>query len=134
MKYLIIIFLMLACSSSDKLSESRKAQKNLILTEKDSGRTITLNRKDTLKITLKANNTTGYQWSVSDIDTTILKKIDSKYTPLTVSNNVVGSGGKFSISFTPLKKGQSLLELIYHRSFEKNTQPEKKFNLIVIAK
>jgi len=106
----------------------------VIKSENDAGTTFEMNRGDTLAVVLKANATTGYQWSAEDVNAVVLEEIDTEYEPDPVSSGIVGSGGKFSARFLAVEAGQTNLKLIYSRSFEKGKPPAKSFDLVVRVK
>ncbi len=132
--FLLTLSLFLTCGSSDKLSADRKVITSIKLDEKDSGRILQVSLEDILEISLEANPTTGYQWDITSIDTIILQKIFEKYISRKVAENIVGSGGKSIFTFKSIKKGETSLKIIYHRSFEKNVEPQNEFKLIVVVK
>jgi len=90
-----------------------------------------MNSGDTLTVVLKANPTTGFKWSIEDVDVAVLREIGTAYKRDPVSGGVVGSGGKFSARFVAGDAGQTNLRLIYSRSFEKGKPPAKLFDLRV---
>jgi len=106
----------------------------VVKSENDSGTTFEMNRGDTLAVVLKANPTTGYEWSVVDVDAVVLKEIDVAYERDPVSSGIVGSGGKFSARFVAKEAGRTDLRLIYSRSFEKGKPAAKSFDLVVRVK
>ena len=129
-RLIFIIFTALplyACGAQD-ISEGSIMQ----LTEADSGRVIELDVGDQLNITLPANPTTGFQWEVSNIDSTILRQIgESEFEP---ASNAVGSGGQFKIRFEVVGAGQTELQLIHHRTFEENVAPIQTFEVNITVK
>jgi inhibitor of cysteine peptidase len=66
-------------------------------------------------LSLPANYTTGYQWKVLYIDKNKLKYIKTDYISQT---NKLGAGGVAQLYFRPLKRGTTILKLIYKRSWE----------------
>jgi inhibitor of cysteine peptidase len=93
-----------------------------------------MKKGDNLEIVLKANPTTGYRWEVVSIDTSILKNTGAEYKADKVPPGIVGAGGKTIMRFKSIKKGETLLKLIYHRPFEKDVPPIKEFELNVVVK
>ena len=102
------------------------------LTEADAGRSIKLRVGDKLEVTLPGNPTTGFQWEVGSVDTSVLKPIGKpEYKS---SSNALGSGGQFTFRFEAVAPGQTTLQLIYHRPFEKDTPPAQTFEVTVTVK
>lgn len=105
------------------------------LTEADANQTIELHVGDKFEVVLSANPTTGYQWEIGDMDTTILHALgEPEYHPTKTGENMVGSGGKTLMRFDVTSGGQTRLLLVYHRSFEKDVPPARTFEVSVIAK
>jgi inhibitor of cysteine peptidase len=97
----------------------------------DDGRTITLKSGDTLIIELEGNPTTGFSWEVEAVDDAILAlQGDAQYTAS--ETGLVGSGGVFTFTFRAASKGQTPLQLVYHRSWE-NVAPEDTFEVTVVV-
>ncbi len=124
---IVIVSLLYACAAKASHDESTKQ-----LTEADTGRSIELHIGDELEVTLPANPTTGFQWEVSAVDTSILRSIGKpKFEP---SNDAVGSGGQVTLRFKAVEVGQTGLKLIYHRPFEKDVLPAKTFEVTVTVR
>jgi len=56
-------------------------QKQLTLTDTDSGKTIVAHTGDQITIQLAANATTGFAWAIDKTDTTVLALQRETYTP-----------------------------------------------------
>ncbi|HPC36538.1 MAG TPA: protease inhibitor I42 family protein [Candidatus Marinimicrobia bacterium] len=104
------------------------------ISESDTGTKLEMKKGDSLEIVLKANPTTGYRWEVASIDTSILKNTGIEYQADKVPSGVVGSGGKTTMRFIAIKEGETFLQLIYRRPFEKDVPPVKKFELNIVVK
>ena len=104
------------------------------LTEKDSGRTLHLDRGDTFTVLLAANPTTGYLWKLGTppYDEKVMIMRGDRY--IQPDEQLCGAPGKRSLSFLAEGSGRTGLRLIYVRPWEKNTKPVKEFNLMVIVK
>ncbi len=101
------------------------------LTENDTGKTVEIAIGDELEIILPANPTTGYDWEVSSIDSSILQ---SNKADFVANTPAIGAGGLEVIKFQAIATGKSELKLIFHRPFEQNTPPLKNFAVTVIIK
>jgi len=104
------------------------------VSENDAGSTLEMKAGDSLEIILQANPTTGYRWEVASNDTSVLKNIGIEYQADKVPSGIVGSGGKTIMRFMAIKEGETFLQLVYRRPFEKDMPPVKKFELIVVVK
>lgn len=115
-----------ACSASPQPSST------LQVTAADDKGSVSLHVGDTLQITLEGNPTTGYQWEVASVDESVLKASgEPQYTPTSAA---LGSGGVYIFSFKALDAGKTTLELVYHRTFEKNVPPLQTFTLTVTVR
>lgn len=102
------------------------------LTEANSGQTIQLQKDGSLSITLISNPTTGFQWTVDQIDASLLKQQgDPEYVSDCPPSGITGCGGHQTFHFTAMAAGQSQLRLIYHRTFEANVPPEQTFGVTI---
>jgi predicted secreted protein len=96
-----------------------------------SNQPVRLATGDTLEVTLDGNPTTGYMWEMSS-GATILKQVgEPAFKP---SRKLPGSGGKVTFRFVAGAPGRTVLEMSYHRSFEKDVPPLKTFKLTVEVK
>lgn len=118
---LVIALIGAACANNGKQTKTIGAS--------DSGKTVTLSVGDTLKVTLEGNPTTGYNWEAQSLDTSMLKQVgEPAFTPTT---SALGSGGQVTLSFDAVGKGQTTLNLIYHRSFETGVAPLHTYQVTV---
>lgn len=101
----------------------------VIITENSQSEKYSLRKGDIVKVILKANPSTGYNWKIDIIDDSIIKVVEEKYVAKKVQDNIVGSGGKKIYLFKVTNKGNTVIELIYSRPFEKDLQPKKKFSI-----
>src|SRR5689334_5314350 len=119
---ILSVNLLFACSTSTASS----------LTEADDQRSIELRQGDKLEVKLAANPTTGFQWEIKAVNMDVLRPLgEPKFEP---SSNAVGSGGTVTLSFEAIGLGQTKLELIHHRPFEKNVPPIQSFEVTVSVK
>ena len=104
------------------------------LTEKDSGRTVHLDKGDTFTVLLDSNPTTGYLWKLGTppYDENVMIMRGDRY--IQPEEQLCGAPGKRSLTFLAEGSGRTGLRLIYVRPWEKNQPPAKEFNLMVIVK
>ncbi|CAM2793623.1 protease inhibitor I42 family protein [Legionella worsleiensis] len=79
------------------------------------------NNQPSFKVSLAANPTTGYQWTVEQYDKTLFKLTSSQFQR--PKSNLIGAGGQMLFTFT-LNKGKSYpkstkLVFQYARAWEK---------------
>lgn len=82
------------------------------------------------EVTLPANPTTGYQWTVEQYDKSILKLLSSKY--VAPQTKLIGAGGQMLFTFQLLGKiypQSSTLVFKYARPWEANTGTVKKVTI-----
>ena len=99
----------------------------------DNGREIELRKGQILVVTLEANPTTGYTWEVAEpLDEQILRPVgEVEFTP---ESDLVGAPGVQVLRFEAVKAGQTALELVYHRPWEKGVEPLEAFSLQVAVR
>ena len=97
----------------------------------NNGNTINATLKDIIKISLKANATTGYQWSLDNYDHQILKLIKTGYEPEDIK--LMGSGGTYTAYFKVLNTGKTSIKLNYIRPWEKDKKPVDSFKINIEA-
>ena len=97
-----------------------------------SGSTVHLAPAQNLAVLLAANPTTGFSWSLDEMDTNVLTKTSNIYKPQSQDPLIVGGGGCEEWHFTALAPGRTLLKMAYSRSWE-SKQPAETFELTVIV-
>ena len=75
----------------------------------------------TATVTLPSNPTTGYSWTVTQ--TNELFDITSEYTS-EQTGNIAGAGGYDTFTLTPKTDGETTVEFVYARGWEKEKDPE----------
>jgi inhibitor of cysteine peptidase len=119
---LILVVLFVAYSSSE-----------VQLTAADNGSTVELESGQVLSITLEANPTTGYTWEVVEpLDGQIMRQVgEIEFEP---ESEAIGAGGVQIIRFECVNAGQTVLKLVYHRSWETDVEPLETFSIHVAAR
>jgi len=88
---------------------------------------------DQFEITLESNQTTGYQWELSDpLDESVVKFIGSEYIsdkPITI-----GSGGVEVWTFEGVGAGKTEISMAYVRSWEEDIEPAQSRTFMVMVK
>ena len=125
-KYVMLLFIVMAVWI-------RCTTPTIEKTEADSGTTVELKKGHRLDVVLNANPTTGYQWEIVNVDTTILLHLETEYKPDEAPPGILGTGGKSIFHFQGGNTGKTALEIIYHRDFEENIPPIETFELTIIV-
>jgi predicted secreted protein len=95
----------------------------IILTERDSGRTVDVRRHDTLVVKLVAQMGTGYGWQLKHACQAV--KLLHPPTIEEPADSVPGGGEVQVFQFATKRTGKCLLEFVYGRSWEKNVKPTR---------
>jgi len=107
-------------------------EKVLVITQDMDGKSVSLKVGDTFKVRLLGNPTTGYNWVISDYDSSVVSQIgDVDYH---ADSSLVGSGGTYTYQFKALGPGATILTYNYLRSWEKNVLPYKTFKVTIEVK
>ena len=99
----------------------------IVVSQAQNGGTIAPAAGETFTVQLAGNPTTGYEWTVAQIDAAYLRLIDSSYA---ADSSAVGSGGVYTFQFETLQPGATTLGLVYRRSWE-TTPADQAFTLTV---
>lgn len=119
--YFIVLVLAAGCISNE-----------VRLTASDNGNNITLNKGQALIITLEANPTTGYTWEVAEVNANIIRQVgEIEFQP---ESGAIGAGGLQTIRLEAVNAGETPLRLVYHRTWEKDVEPQKTFSVQVLVK
>jgi len=96
----------------------------LDITQGDAGKDLVLCRGDELKVTLPANPTTGYSWSVLCSSPGLLQQWgESRFEQSRHRPGMVGVGGEQIWKFRALASGMMILRFSYARSWERGVDP-----------
>jgi inhibitor of cysteine peptidase len=109
---LLIVFAAAACGNTATEAEKMYGR---------SDRNITVSVKDTFLIQLETNPTTGYDWTASVSDETVVSPAGKEYLAEPVDTAIVGSGGVDVFTFKALEKGSAVITFVYERSFEQGS-------------
>lgn len=99
----------------------------IVVSQAQNGGTIAPAAGETFTVQLAGNPTTGYEWTVAQIDAAYLRLADSSYA---ADSSAVGSGGVYTFQFETLQPGATTLGLVYRRSWE-TTAADQAFTLTV---
>jgi inhibitor of cysteine peptidase len=103
------------------------------LTKEDDNQQLSVNVGDKIKVTLPENPTSGYLWSVTQIDTEVIIKMGEKFVE-PKSRNKIGAGGKREFVFQALKLATTDIALACKRPWESEEEPSSTFKVTVLIK
>ncbi|MBU2102918.1 MAG: protease inhibitor I42 family protein [Candidatus Omnitrophota bacterium] len=92
--------------------------------------TITAKRGKTFSITLESNATTGYQWQLQPLDTTLIKFLHTKYRKN--KSRRLGASSKETWTFRAMDRGTATIKLHCVRPWETDTGPIRIVTLTVV--
>lgn len=104
----------LAVTLSEKPVIKPMTPSTVYVTENNNGTSISLKKGDLLNVTLHDYGDGGYTWTITRIDTTMLRQ-DTRFT--WGSSGMMGDFGKDTFMFTALKSGDTTLSLACKRPF-----------------
>ena len=117
------IYIFQSCDSQKTIIDNVPADK--------LNKTFTISMKDTLKIQLKTNPTTGFLWSLDNkIKPRVIKELSREYVKNNKTMDMIGAGGFDILKFIPVKTGEVFLHFIYAREIGK-IDKEKYFKVVV---
>lgn len=103
----------------------------IVLTIKESGKTIELVKGQYLIIQLDTNMTTGYTWSsISNPETSVLQTVSNIYIPYEVPS-LVGKGGIAKWVYKANEAGTTNIEFNYTRAWEQVVTSNFKVDVVV---
>lgn len=115
---IVLLFSLIGCSTT-----------TITIKEDNQKGKYSVRKGDLIKVILNANPSTGYKWQIENIDISKLKIVKETYTAKKVHRDIVGSGGNKIYLFKAINKGNTTIDLIYSRPFEKELPPKKKFHV-----
>lgn len=115
--FLGLLIILTACSTASAIT----------LTETNAAQTAEIKLGNIIKIKLKANATTGYNWHYTLSEPNAFKILSESYTTDKHPQGMVGAGGYHIYQVKPLKKGLFTITARYYRPWEEfNTQTDKE--------
>lgn len=107
------LFILVSCTKKDTLTISTK--------------------QESFIVTLSANPTTGFLWSIIDYDKNIFELINQQYIASKVG--LIGAGGNASFTFKIKKQSKypssSIIKFKYSRSWEPNSAISKEIKVLI---
>jgi inhibitor of cysteine peptidase len=104
----------------------------VVVTAADQGRPIELKPGQALRVGLESNRTTGYAWSLGQIDAAVIALLGKPvYTRSAAAARMVGAGGTETWRFRAAATGERQLQFLYRRPFEPNAPPARTVSFMV---
>jgi inhibitor of cysteine peptidase len=102
------------------------------LSQENTGQEFEISLDTEIVLSLKSNPSTGYNWFISQIDTSILKQVgEAEYKS---ESKKMGAPGVQIFHFQSISIGKTSLMLIYHRPWEKEIAPLDTFQVRLTIK
>lgn len=124
MKKHMILLLMVLITASLLLGCAGEKEVETKVYDKDDT-TIFAKAGEEFTIKLDENRTTGYQWSYAVSDEKIVSISKDDYVTDEANENVEGAGGQRVLTFKANATGNTTINMVYERSWEKNEDDEK---------
>lgn len=121
-----------ACGDAIGGDPASDAPTSVTVTAADAGTRVTVAQGGTLEVVLEANPSTGYSWTVEEVDETVLTQ-DGEPEIVTRDESVVGSPADQTTRFAAAGPGETPLSLIYHRFWEEGVEPVDRFEVTVVV-
>ncbi len=105
----------------------------ILLTEKDSGRTLEAEVGDTITLRLPANPSTGYLWIGSVPDMGVLREVENRYETPEEMRGKTGVPVVKIYSFAVVGPGEAGIKMEYRRPWEQERAPKATFDVLIRA-
>ena len=115
------------------LTASCGQHREVKLDEKDDGRQVELQTGQVLVIRLKSNPTTGYRWEPTALEEGVLRQVGEAEFKPSSKLPLLGASGVETLRFEAAESGQTDLQLVYHRPWEKEEKPAETYFLRVVV-
>lgn len=116
---LVLMVLLTACGQGTEVTEA------------DDGGSVEIEVGDTFTVSLPANPSTGFTWTVNPFDANVVEQVgEAEFEP---ESDLVGAPGVYSIQFEGRAAGTVELVFDYERTFE-DAEPEDTFQLTVTVR
>jgi inhibitor of cysteine peptidase len=98
-----------------------------VFEEKDNGALVQVQPGAKITIQLKENPTTGYRWTISNVDKALLALEGDEFVP--PDQKTPGAGGLRRFFFSTTGEGFAAVTLISKRAWQRDDQAVDTFNL-----
>ncbi|MFH7029559.1 MAG: protease inhibitor I42 family protein [Heteroscytonema crispum UTEX LB 1556] len=104
----------------------------ILIEQSNQGRSVNVNQSDVIVIRLQENLTTGYQWEIGVIDSSVVEMLDSDYLP--TSGTLIGGGGTRIFRFKAKSSGCGQIQLRLRRSWDPANSEIERFEVNIQGK
>jgi inhibitor of cysteine peptidase len=116
------------------LAKDERGAVQLRLSDADDGMSFAVALGTTIVVTLASNPSTGFRWEiVSPLPAALVETVTPEYIPPGAMSVVVGSAGAERFRMQAVSTGTAVLQLVYHRSLEKNLAQFRTFSVTLIV-
>jgi inhibitor of cysteine peptidase len=102
------------------------------INQDDAGKTIQLTTGDKLEVYLEGNPSTGYVWETLSGQELLQQSSDMEFAA--ASQQLVGSSGEMRFEFEAIAAGETTLQMVYLRPFERDVDPLLTYSVNIIVK
>lgn len=127
----LMLFVMSDCFATHRgeFASENDALANIILTQEDQDKSITVKVNDAIAIQLRENPSTGYRWALENETDEVLEPISSDY--VAASEPAVGGGGLRIWKFKAIRQGSVRLKFKLRRPWEGETPIVSRFDVTI---
>jgi inhibitor of cysteine peptidase len=115
----VVLIVLLALFITVGLTGCQTASAKQVYGKEDTN--IEVKKGEAFIIELEENPTTGYAWTVSISDESVIRPGGDQYNDESSGEGLVGAPGTHSFTFEALAKGTATITLVYERSWEENS-------------
>jgi len=112
---IVLAFVSIGCANNVNNNDSNKAKEPIQLNENANDTVVNVLTDQKIIISLKGNPTTGFAWSLQDINSDVIRLISEDFISDSDNSQRVGVGGRYVFEFIAEKQGNTNLEFIYKR-------------------
>jgi inhibitor of cysteine peptidase len=122
---------LLGCDSSSPIIDPISA--DVELDASFNGEELSILRGQVVVVTLASNPSTGFTWSVEDVDSSILRQMGlPEYQP--GGSGLLGAEGVQIFRFQSVDSGTTDIKIIYSRPFEEGEEPAERFEVRITVR
>jgi inhibitor of cysteine peptidase len=129
-----LIVLISACAASDGAGSDPAEPAVVAIGEAEAGTTVNLAAGDQLVVSLPANPGTGYTWELQPAPDEAILKLAAEPQFAAQDTNQVGAPGLLTFTFDAISAGETMLSLVYHRTWETGVAPLETYEVMVRVK
>ncbi len=132
---LVCTALFAGCAPAPGASSPSDEASVVLISAEDAGQPVTLDVGQRVVVSLEANRTTGYGWSVADAaGGALVQEGETAYLADPSQPGMVGVGGMEEVTLRAARAGAGTLRLVYRRPFEPDTEPAETFSAPVTVR